>query len=374
MRSKYQEGSLCLDSRKIWVFRWRDTEGKRRSMDVGSVSVYRTKKDAKNSPKVADKRAEINRQVEPVSSGPTLRDVISKYAQSEMPDNWTTRRSYWSYINNHLLPMWGDIPLSSIKAAEVQAKIRGLALAPKTKGHIKTLMVSLFRCAMLWEMLELKANPMSLVRIPGSSKRRREPRILSIAEFGLLLDKIQRSVWRYMLLAAMSLGLRCSELLGLKWSDINFVKMEITVQRSYFVGGRVKEWTKGSKGWAVLPLDSLLAAVLIEWRAETEFNQDSDWVWASPDCAGEQPYFGWGIQRRIVKPAGAAAALGPIGWHTLRHTYRTWLDETGAPVKVMQELMRHADIRTTMNVYGKAMDDSKRTANSKVVKMAFRAG
>ncbi len=46
-----------------------------------------------------------------------------------------------------------------------------------------------------------------------------------------------------------------------------------------------------------------------------------------------------------------------IGWHTFRHTYRFWLDETGAPMKVQQELMRHASIQTTMNVYGRAMTD-----------------
>jgi integrase len=46
----------------------------------------------------------------------------------------------------------------------------------------------------------------------------------------------------------------------------------------------------------------------------------------------------------------AAGKLGEIGWHTFRHTYRSWLDETGAPMKVQQELMRHASIQTTMNI------------------------
>jgi|SRR6516165_3917397 integrase len=58
-------------------------------------------------------------------------------------------------------------------------------------------------------------------------------------------------------------------------------------------------------------------------------------------------------------------------WHSFRHTFRTLLDETGAPMKVQQELMRHADIRTTMNVYGKAMDASKREAHGKVVRMVL---
>ncbi|HZL25399.1 MAG TPA: hypothetical protein VFC39_02585 [Acidobacteriaceae bacterium] len=54
---------------------------------------------------------------------------------------------------------------------------------------------------------------------------------------------------------------------------------------------------------------------------------------------------------------------GTIGWHTFRHTYRSW---------VQQELMRHASIQTTMNVYGQAMSSSKREANGKVVEMVLK--
>ena len=61
----------------------------------------------------------------------------------------------------------------------------------------------------------------------------------------------------------------------------------------------------------------------------------------------------------------------PTGWHTFRHTFRSLLDETGAPLKVQQELMRHADIRTTMNIYGKAMERSKREAHGKVVRLVL---
>jgi integrase len=68
----------------------------------------------------------------------------------------------------------------------------------------------------------------------------------------------------------------------------------------------------------------------------------------------------------------AAGRYGAIGWHTFRHTYRSWLDETGAPMKVQQELMRHASIQTTVNVYGQAMSSSKREANGKVVEMVLK--
>jgi integrase len=50
-----------------------------------------------------------------------------------------------------------------------------------------------------------------------------------------------------------------------------------------------------------------------------------------------------------------------------------WLDNTGAPVGVQQKLMRHAQVSTTMNVYGNALMGAKREANSKVVRMALRS-
>jgi len=51
-----------------------------------------------------------------------------------------------------------------------------------------------------------------------------------------------------------------------------------------------------------------------------------------------------------------------------------WLDETGAPLTVQKELVRHAIIKTTMNICGKAMTDSKCQAHSKVVEMVLNSG
>jgi site-specific recombinase XerD len=66
------------------------------------------------------------------------------------------------------------------------------------------------------------------------------------------------------------------------------------------------------------------------------------------------------------------ASLGnDVGWHTFRHTYSSLLRQLGVDVKVHQELLRHADIRTTMNVYTQAVSEQKRTAHSSVVRMVL---
>jgi integrase len=94
------------------------------------------------------------------------------------------------------------------------------------------------------------------------------------------------------------------------------------------------------------------------------------WLFANPKTG--KPYLADQIQKKQLKKAALRPGVdGTVGWHSFRHSYGSWLDETGAPLGVQRELMRHADIATTMNVYGKAMATSKSEANSKVVATVF---
>jgi len=96
--------------------------------------------------------------------------------------------------------------------------------------------------------------------------------------------------------------------------------------------------------------------------------------WVFPNPSTLKPYWQETVAFRLIKPAARKAGLGEdIGWHTFRHTYRTWLDSAGASTPIQKELMRHASIQTTMNVYGRStMFIAKREANSNVVRMALR--
>jgi integrase len=68
--------------------------------------------------------------------------------------------------------------------------------------------------------------------------------------------------------------------------------------------------------------------------------------------------------------AAGSAGLETFGIHALRHSYRSWLDAVGTTIAVQQKLMRHADIRTTMNVYGDVVTDEMTTASGKVARLA----
>jgi integrase len=73
---------------------------------------------------------------------------------------------------------------------------------------------------------------------------------------------------------------------------------------------------------------------------------------------------------RIYQKAAKAAGIGGFGTHSLRHTFRTWLDSVGTPVGIMQKLMRHTDVRTTMQ-YGEAFTADMAEAHGKVVGLAL---
>jgi site-specific recombinase XerD len=95
-----------------------------------------------------------------------------------------------------------------------------------------------------------------------------------------------------------------------------------------------------------------------------------DWVFASPTTKGKQPYWPDNLMKRHIKPVARSAGINKnIGWHTFRHSFGTLLKVNGEDVKTVQELLRHANSRITLDVYTQAVTSHKRAAQSKVVEM-----
>jgi integrase len=223
------------------------------------------------------------------------------------------------------------------------------------------------KCGVRWGVIEIGKNPVALVRVKNASKRLKRPQILEVAQFFEMLKHLAEP-YRTMVMVAQCTGLRISEILGLQWGDFDFEAHTFMVQRSV-VSGRVDAVkTEYSKDY--VPLDPRLEGLLLEWRTFSAYSSDADWVFANPQTG--KPFHQESLKKHQLHRVAELIGLPDgIGWHTFRHTYRSWLDETGAPMKVQQELMRHASIQTTMNIYGRAMNDSKRKANSQVVGLAF---
>jgi integrase len=371
-RTRYQYGSFETKSRKkgkeVWEFRYYeiDDRGKRqrRAVTIGTIDEYPTESAARRSPVVQAILLRINAEQPVAGVAVNFGAVIARYEQEEMPERYSTRAAYQSYIANHIRPRWAGTALHAVKPMAVEDWLRCLDLAPKTKSHVKSLMYTIFQCAERWELTE--NNPIKLVRVKGGTKRLKAPRVLTPEEFESLLPLI-REPFRTMVLVAGCLGLRVSEIVALQWRDFDFPQLTLLVQRS-IVHGRVGD-VKTEYSRDSVPLDPALVEVLMQHQGRCVPTSEG---WLFSNSVTGRPYHQEEIQKTHIRKAGLAVGIGAyIGWHTFRHSYRSWLDDTGAPLTVQKELMRHASIQTTMNIYGKAMTDSKRQAHSKVVDMVF---
>ena len=121
-----------------------------------------------------------------------------------------------------------------------------------------------------------------------------------------------------------------------------------------------------------VPLHPLLGDALLTWRTTCKFIGIDDWIFASRLHKGRRPYWGASILRNYIRPVAATLDIQKrIGWHTFRHTYSTLLRSVGAEFKVMQELMRHSTLRTTMDVYTQAVAPAKHAAQAAVLALFF---
>jgi len=409
-RACYQFGSLTRKKRAkgsdAWEFRYYESTEKgtreRRTATVGTVEKYKTKALAQKAVEalLLKLNSETPQQrMADVSFGA----ICDRYLEEEMPERHSTSRSYRSNIKNYLRPRWGNYLLDHIRPMAVEDWLKNLPMAPKSKAHIRSVMHLMFECATRWELFTEKRNPITLVRVKGGSKRRQRPTIITVDQFETIVHLLKEP-YRTMVYFAQCLGLRVSEIAALRWDDFDFEKNQLLVQRS-FVDGRTDD-VKTEYSQDYVPLHPSLSEIALGWSKEALPTEEG---WVFPNPITKQPYFPTSIQKRHIRPAGcclvecpkcgvgvgvwcrqdrptpngkrlqvheerqdAAGRLANLGWHTFRHTYRSWLDETGAPMKVQQELMRHASIQTTMNVYGQAMNSSKRQANSKVVEMVLK--
>lgn len=369
-RDRYKEGYLRkVDRAKGWAWEFRvRVDGKVQYMTLSGAE-FPTEKAAKVKLQgllLKVNEGKVGNLVEAVMFG----TLLDRYLAEELPAKASSQGSYTSLIRTWIRPKWGDVALTDMKANAIRTWLLSLPLSSLSKGHIRSLLHKLFDLAMLWEFIPVGRNPVELVKIKGVTKREKEPVILT-PEQAMAVIASMPSPYSLMTLTVAALGLRLSEMLGLQWGDFDFTKGSVTIQRNAYRGTIEETKTKSSK--AILPLSSELAALLLVWREslakEREDEKESPWVFPNP--ATGLPYLGPSIQQRWLRPAGESIGVKGLGFHSLRHSHKVWLDSLGTPMGVMKDLLRHSAISTTMNVYGATLSDAKREYNQKVTGLLF---
>jgi len=370
-----QNGSITRSERHrgpdVWEYRWRepgaDGRRKHRRIVIGTTNQFVDKAAVFRATSAL--RRDINlASVRCKGKLVTLCQLVDHYYQRELASSnrWkthSTKMGYRGYLRKWIIPRWGGYTLFSIRAGEIELWLRSLPLARSTCAKIRNVMSVVFNHGLRHELLD--RNPVQWVR--QSAKRKKIPAVLEVEEVKSLLGALDLRE-RTMVLLDVITGLRASELFGLKWIDVNFNSNEISVTRS--IVNQVIGSCKTEASQKPVPLDPLLAKTLRTWRAHTRYKTATDWVFASPYSQGRKPYWCQSLMRnRISVVARRVGITKKIGWHTFRHTCATLLRASGADIKVVQELLRHASCRVTLDTYTQAVTEQKRAAQNKIAGM-----
>lgn len=364
-RERYQHGSVRKVPRAkgfAWEFRFyaTDPDGKRKL----KVQTF----DSARYPTQSDVRKAVEGQLSALNAGTlggkvaaTMGDIIARYMGEEFPAlRHSTQTTNKSLIDLHIKPKWQDVRLADVTAIAVKQWLDKLPFGAASKVRTRNMVSKLLDLAMLWEYIPVNRNPMELIRVKGSTKRRKQITIITPAQFKALVDALPEP-YNLMVLVTGCLGLRVSETLGLKWADFNFEECTLSIGQ-VFTHGQVQKTAKTDASGSEIPVHPKLCAVLQERKSKQ--THDHSWVFASVKTGS--PYSDATILNKYLKPATARLGIQGLGWHTLRHSYKSWMAAAKINPAQMKDLMRHSDISTTMDVYGRTLTPEMRAANALV--------
>ena len=275
----------------------------------------------------------------------------------------------------HISPRLGSKPVSEVKTAHIESVASAMldrGLAPKTVRNVMTFLHSIFEHAI--DRRLIGENPVRRATRPG---RRRQGdanpdlQFLTVEELDAVIraipDKVVHRqpapsrrgrrgaapppppdvlgpVLRVLILVAALTGLRQSELLGLRWRDIDWVAQRIRVRNTFVRGEHSSDGKSDRSTRRSVPMADRAARDLETWSRCTAYGTDDDLVFAHPQTG--KPLDRSKVTRRF-KAACRDAGVRPVRFHDLRHTFGTRLAASGESMRTIQEFLGHADSKTT---------------------------
>jgi integrase len=221
---------------------------------------------------------------------------------------------------------------------------------------------AILRTAVKWG--HLQDNPARGVDLP-KLKCVRPKWVLTPSQAALLLDDLSLLPRTMAGLAILS-GLRRGELFALRWRDIDEQARLLTVREAVYDG--VFATPKTEAGSRQIPLSDTALTLIAGWKAHVGSTELSTLVFSTRMGT---PILPNNVLRRFIFPACARLGLPRATWLTFRRTYSSWSHDRGVPGKVVAQLMGHANVDTTLNVYTQVLDGSMREAVDKVGRELF---
>ncbi len=311
---------------------------------------------------VLDKVREAQRNAEMGLASLTREQTFATYLDQWLLDvakpsvRPTTYESYEQIVRNRIKPDLGKVKLSALTPQQIQALYTKLAKTLKPASIVRThaIIRASLKQAVLWNLIP--RNAADAVRPP--SIQRMELQYLNRDQVQQLVEAAHNETAAALYAVAATCGLRRGELLGLRWSDLNFDKGQLTVQRTAhrikgegFVFGEPKT----QAGRRTIRVGAFALNALRKQRTR----QNEQRLYAGPAWEDTGLIFTSGLGTpleparvtRRFQATLAAVGLPPVRFHDLRHTAATLLIEQGVAIKAVQATLGHSTIATTMDVY-----------------------
>ena len=305
---------------------------------------------------------------------------VGKYTVGEWMEVWfedyakikvrpSSHQTYRGYIDNHINPNIGDIPLEKITSLELQklykklltkgrvdrleAKGQPKGLSAKTVRNIHQILSSALKLAQ--EQRILHTNPAEGCALPKVEHR--EIKTLPVEQFQSFLREARESGVFELYYLELATGLRRGELLGLKWEDIDLERGDLRVRRqiSRINGEVVEAPLKTKNAYRTLPLAEDTVSVLLEQKKKVG---SSPWVFPSPNGGPISPDSVLHMLHRVLKRAG----LPKVRFHDLRHTFATLALQNGVDIKTVSGMLGHFSAGFTLDTYAHVTSAAQRQA------------
>ncbi len=281
------------------------------------------------------------RELKPTSFAAFAEKWLAEYAKPRLKPS--TYDGYERYVHGHLIPAFGDYPLTALTTGQIQeflAKVLASGRSAKTANNLLVPLRKMLGDAARWGYLT--ANPASEVQ--RARVVQKEMRVLAPEEVRRLFAAAEPE-YELLYRVAIYCGLRSGELLALQWGDIDWQRSQLSVCRSVWKGQVTSP--KSVRGIRRIDLGPQLLAALR--NAKPNDAQPDDLIFTNNQGTFVDPR---NLVQRHFEPTLKRAGLPHVRWHDLRHTFATLLIASGAHPKVIQDQLGHASIQTTLDKYG----------------------
>jgi integrase len=332
-------------------------------------------------------RAEVARKLQAAQRAladglplPGERQTVGQVLQAWLRDSaaWKVRprtlQRYDEIVRLHLVPRLGHVLLPKLTPYDVDKMMNDeltAGVSPQSVAHHRAVLRTALNVAMRRGFVG--RNVASLAEPPRVPAH--EVRPLALADARALLGAVKGDRLEALFTVALAVGLRQGEALALSWDDVDLDGGTLTVRRSL---QRVdKQWRfmepKTPQSRRTIPLPGPVVAALREHRARQlreRLRAGAAWQgeqWGDLVFTGEigAPLSGFHVRRRFNKLL-TLAGLPPMRYHDLRHGAASLMAGQGVPVRVAMEMLGHAQITTTMNIYAHVAPELERDAAERI--------